>query len=462
MKRLIFVSILGFIFLAFNVKTINDNQTTWERYFLLGQVGEDWAMTSCIAKDGNYLIAGYTKDLPNKSFVIKMTPDGDTLWARKFENSVVSTVAAFTICSTDDNGCIFGGFSDELNLVKIDADGNLVWNNIYSEVQHVLRSIKRTNNGDFVATGYKYPFTSLMIRIDLNGNLVWNRADPSFRDIGCFVETSDSGFIALASTPNPQIIKLNKSGTIEWSNNVPAGYGPAVINKIGENEYLITGLGDFIINENGDIITKFNIPFEPNELPTAFLYSSSTEEIRYMVRSTYKWLPQTVVSKIILYDLNGTILSEKLIVDSNNNSREIRGITQLYDGYLFTGIRNFDTATEQSIGKSMVIKTDSLLNFKPVGISNNGTNVADDYSLGIYPNPFNTSTKIKFNLPSRQYIEISVYDITGREIKRYDRMIYNSGTNELIFYGGNLSSGVYLLLFQSESELIYKKISLIK
>ncbi len=37
-----------------------------------------------------------------------------------------------------------------------------------------------------------------------------------------------------------------------------------------------------------------------------------------------------------------------------------------------------------------------------------------------YPNPFNSSTVIKFNLPKAEKYNLSVYDITGRLVKRFD------------------------------------------
>ncbi|NIT56595.1 MAG: hypothetical protein GWN00_10290, partial [Aliifodinibius sp.] len=41
-----------------------------------------------------------------------------------------------------------------------------------------------------------------------------------------------------------------------------------------------------------------------------------------------------------------------------------------------------------------------------------------DYHLAQnYPNPFNRSTQIHFYLPKREYISLSIYDITGKEVK---------------------------------------------
>jgi len=60
-----------------------------------------------------------------------------------------------------------------------------------------------------------------------------------------------------------------------------------------------------------------------------------------------------------------------------------------------------------------------------------------------YPNPFNPSTKIKFTVPTRQSVTVSVYDITGRIIRSFLRSYKTSGTYEIDFDGSNLSSGVY-------------------
>jgi hypothetical protein len=55
---------------------------------------------------------------------------------------------------------------------------------------------------------------------------------------------------------------------------------------------------------------------------------------------------------------------------------------------------------------------------QPVGITQNGNSVPNEYNLSQnYPNPFNPATKIDFDIPASANVELSLYDISGKEIQ---------------------------------------------
>ena len=65
-----------------------------------------------------------------------------------------------------------------------------------------------------------------------------------------------------------------------------------------------------------------------------------------------------------------------------------------------------------------------------------------------YPNPFNPSTKIAFELPQTSRVELTIYDITGREIACIANEGFSAGFHEVTWDGINsngerVSSGIY-------------------
>ncbi|GAB1444088.1 hypothetical protein MASR2M39_29340 [Ignavibacteriales bacterium] len=93
---------------------------------------------------------------------------------------------------------------------------------------------------------------------------------------------------------------------------------------------------------------------------------------------------------------------------------------------------------------------------KPGGNSNvkNLNTFPSEYKLiGNYPNPFNPETKIVFSLKERSAVQVTVYDILGREIFTDKLGELNAGTGEhgININSKNLSSGVYLYRFEAES-----------
>jgi len=60
-----------------------------------------------------------------------------------------------------------------------------------------------------------------------------------------------------------------------------------------------------------------------------------------------------------------------------------------------------------------------------------------------YPNPFNPTTTIQYTLAEQSAVEISVVDLAGREVARYDRGIQTPGQHQIVFEANTMASGVY-------------------
>lgn len=79
-----------------------------------------------------------------------------------------------------------------------------------------------------------------------------------------------------------------------------------------------------------------------------------------------------------------------------------------------------------------------------------------------YPNPFNPITKIDIDLPQDSKLILTVYDITGREVKTLLNEFRNAGYHSVVFDGSNLSSGVYYYKITVGGITKLKKMLLIK
>ncbi len=91
-----------------------------------------------------------------------------------------------------------------------------------------------------------------------------------------------------------------------------------------------------------------------------------------------------------------------------------------------------------------------------------------DYTLvDNYPNPFNSSTKIEFSIPESQFINLSIYSVSGKLIRTLVNNVTNSGYKSVYWDGtdinGNLvSSGIYIYKLETSKKIISKKMMLIK
>jgi hypothetical protein len=83
-------------------------------------------------------------------------------------------------------------------------------------------------------------------------------------------------------------------------------------------------------------------------------------------------------------------------------------------------------------------------------------------TLDSYPNPFNPTTTIKFNLPETGHITLKIYDIVGREIATLIDEMRAAGIQQVLFNANNLPSGIYIYSLRTNGAVLTKKLMLIK
>ena len=113
-------------------------------------------------------------------------------------------------------------------------------------------------------------------------------------------------------------------------------------------------------------------------------------------------------------------------------------------------------------------KIKTLGKFYVIAISENNEINPQEFNLfPNYPNPFNPSTNIMFDIPTNSYINASIYNLLGQEIYMLLDGIEEPGKVSLTWNGedssGNkLSSGVYFLRVSYNNNNFYQKLLLLK
>jgi len=71
------------------------------------------------------------------------------------------------------------------------------------------------------------------------------------------------------------------------------------------------------------------------------------------------------------------------------------------------------------------------------------------YSISNYPNPFNPTTTIHYQLPENGFVTIKVYDLLGKEVATLVNENKNAGYYNVNFNAGKLTSGIYIYTINS-------------
>ncbi len=103
-----------------------------------------------------------------------------------------------------------------------------------------------------------------------------------------------------------------------------------------------------------------------------------------------------------------------------------------------------------------------------VSVEGKDAEVPSAFYLGQnYPNPFNPTTTINFGLPQSSHVRITIYDVTGREVKVLTDAGYTPGAHTVTWDGTDISgasvaSGMYLYKLETEYFIQSKKMLLVK
>ena len=87
----------------------------------------------------------------------------------------------------------------------------------------------------------------------------------------------------------------------------------------------------------------------------------------------------------------------------------------------------------------------------------------------MYPNPFNPSTTISYELPNvistegrNLFVTLKIYDVLGNEVATLVNEQQQPGFYKVDFNAVDLSSGIYLYTLNANSKILTNKMLLVK
>jgi len=92
-------------------------------------------------------------------------------------------------------------------------------------------------------------------------------------------------------------------------------------------------------------------------------------------------------------------------------------------------------------------------------------NFGQEYSFELsqnFPNPFNPSTTVSFEIPTMGVVSVKVYDVSGKEVAILLNEKKHAGRYEINFNASNLSSGIYFYRLEFDGNVRFKKMTLLK
>ena len=130
--------------------------------------------------------------------------------------------------------------------------------------------------------------------------------------------------------------------------------------------------------------------------------------------------------------------------------------TKTATGIVTVTIQNYSDETDK---KSLAF-TGTFTNDN--NASTEDVEVAQSITLKAYPNPFNPTTTISFNMPTSSKASIIIYDVSGNVVTTLVNGQMNRGNHTATFNASQYPSGIYLAKFTSGSIIKTQKLLFVK
>ena len=224
-------------------------------------------------------------------------------------------------------------------------------------------------------------------------------------------------------------------------------------------------------------VTKFTITDnsrKPRRIPFQFITTEGDDIKRGDLTNwdgyIEKWLVENTNGSGWLYDIQG---ADESIYFANSNNRYM--VLETMSGSHCTEDYDFDWPLNAGVNYKLYVSGATEVTMRPTeGMSKKSspqTNTIyqpSEFNLfENYPNPFNPSTTIRYNLPFESRVSIIIFDINGRQVRKLVNDITESGHHSVVWDGTNdnglsVPSATYICKFNSRDYTDSIKLLLLK
>ncbi|GMU99110.1 MAG: hypothetical protein AMXMBFR51_18460 [Ignavibacteriota bacterium] len=418
---------------AYLFKADSSGDSVWTRNF--GWDGNDVFADLVESSDGKFVATGLT-DTPNdfeNIYLVKVDIDGNLQWEKNFGGS--EKEVALSLVNADDGGLVITGVTrsfsvgeEDLFILKTNVDGDSLWFKTYGTAGNDGGyGISKTSDGGYIITG-QYNWSGLwLLKVDASGDTMWTKVfgGNNFEEGVSVIETDDNGYIVCGHSSSfgngeldVYVIKTDSAGNLQWQKTYGgSGYdeGRSILKR--DNGYLVLGNTD----------------------------SGTAGEFDYF---------------LIWTDQNGDTVQTKTYGDAGQD-RCFDVINVGYKYFLIAGT-DFNIVTLGDAGLLLIESGNSPSDVKP-DLMISGFSLSD-----AYPNPFNPTTTIRYEIGEYGYVSLKVYNILGIEVATLVNEEKQAGNYEVEFnsvetsHDLSLPSGIYLYQLKVGSYSETKKMVLLK
>jgi len=466
MRKLILIMVISLI----AISDVTAQEIIWSRTY--GGSGNEFARSICSDNAGGLIMVGSTEsygDGISDIYILSIAENGDTVWTHYFGGGLIDQ--AFGVIQGPGESFIVAGSSfnhtspySKIYLIRINITGDPVWARLYGPQGYDWRagvssmSIIDSPGGNYLVTGNKYrtgpvyaePF---IVEIDAAGDTLWNRTYSGSMFGASFynsikadgINTVHVGFNGRTAA---YIIKTRANGDSIWANEFQFGDRSMAssVKLTSDNSYIVAGTTRLLDSDDTDaFLAKFDDQGEliwtnyygGDEADSGFCVIQIPDQGYLMVGSTCSYGAGGSDLYLLKVDSQGESVWSMTYGDINDDGGYV--IIPAEDNYyMIAGYTGYSDSTSSDCWLLKIA-------IEPTSVPSNREDIMPaEFSLvSNYPNPFNSSTEIQYDLFEPSRIRLEIYDILGKRIKTLTYSYQLSGRHSVLWQADDYPSGIY-------------------
>lgn len=435
-------------------KTDSTGQIQWVRSITY-DTASSWVVMTVGECPGGYFVVGQFVGNSHEyggNYLTKLNPTGNILWSKVFTNDINGGITSTVF--PESNGDFLISNSGCSGVIKLDANGNVIFNKTYStNLSTCMETVGSAigTDGGFAICGGLPPNAIGIIKTDPSGNIQWakNYGDSTYTaayfptDI---TATADGGFVIVGQLGNNSasfLFKVNANGNLIWQKDFSNGFIDKIIEKtdkelIGTVFFNWSHLMLVSFDSTGNYTDGESIgpaystnsgynelairPTPDNGIVTTGLFLSPNGNGIFLFKSDSSIQEGCTSNHILLNNITSSLPPFQIIPTTFYQANTIASTRSLYPLFI-----------------SNIQPPSDFCSF--LSVNENKLNTS---SMTLYPSPIATGENITITISEfNGKAEISIYDVTGKIVQQQQHD-FIPGEN-FSMATKNLQSGIYLM-----------------
>ena len=491
-------------------RTNSSGNTLWTSTYSTPGLQWDYGKSARQTFDGGFIFGGDTAPGPRPYdfYLVRTDAFGDTMWTRTYGDTGSYDDRCNSVALTSDGCFVMAGYTNghgaggwDFYLVKVNAGGDTVWTRTYggSSGEEAF-SVQQTSDQGFVIAGYTTSFGAgnqdfYVVRTDASGNTIWARTYGGYEHdyAKCVKETPDGGFIIVGSTASfgagftdCYIVRTDASGDTLWTKTY-GGYDDERAHSVdltSDGGYIVgghtttwgAGSQDIWLLRLGSEMPAVSIEIIPDDPPVtvpqggSFGFTGTVTNNTEDPQITDIWVMASGPEKGIygpfkeFYDIALAASQSR----SRHLTQRVPNLAPLgfYDYIAYCGdypstvvdssFFHIEVVPGEASGSTGWVLTGSFL-------EGDLADLPSEFALlSNYPNPFNTSTQIRYELPTSSDVTLQIFNTAGQRVATLVDEEQEAGYRSVTWEDSGAASGVYFYKLTAGDFTKVKRMTLLR